>query len=144
MAFVIRRLNPLIDLEADKIPQIFTDHLTSRRPESSSDLPEAAAKKLQEDIKSIVYAGVVKPDLLPIGKAEERGHEKGITADDLFRDQEIGMRLYIAIIDHSMLMHRGMKGLFFSLIRKLWLFTFWRKNTEKLRLRWYSQAEVIQ
>lgn len=111
MRFTIRRLNPLLDFPSDKIPQIFTDFV------SVKDKPILDPKKIQEDMYSIIQAGVVEPRL----------SQEGITPEDLFRDPEIGTGLYREIIEHSLNRFKGLKKLFFSIKARYRFYIAWRK-----------------
>lgn len=128
MNFVIRRVNPLLDLPADKIPQFFTDYPFQQQAKDPLYL-----KRSLDNMMIYIEAGVVSPELAPIGKGDKNGKENGITAEDLFRDPEIGTKLYMAIMDHSLNKYRGLKGLFFSIKRKLWSFIIWHLSMESFR-----------
>jgi hypothetical protein len=124
--YVIRKVNPLIHFAFDKIPQIFTGYIVKRKPDSDLAVPAALAKAY-DDMKSVVIAGLVKPQLVAVGKGELKGKEAGITVDDLFIDEESGVKLYLEIIAHSLNKFKGLKGLFFSIKTRQLLFTEWRK-----------------
>jgi hypothetical protein len=134
MRFTIRRLNPLKDFPADKMPQIFTD-FQSRRPEVQVDSP-AALKKAQEDMYAILKAGIVEPEIV----AEEA--KDGIKASDLFRDTTMGPKLFIEIVSHSLTVFRGLKGVFFSARTRLWLWMRWLKGMGVHRRMSLSQAKT--
>lgn len=125
--FQIKKLNPLIDFSPDTMPQIFVDYLSPRKKEAADLLPRDLLR-FQEDMKRIVEAGLVVPDLVPVGKDEGRGKEAGITIDDIFRDAEMGARLYSTIMTHSLNRFRGLKGVFFSIRMRYWQFTQLRKS----------------
>ena len=74
------------------------------------------------------------------GKGEKRGKEPGITAEDLFRDPEMGGRLYAAIMEHSLVRLRGMKKVFFwpAILRGRW--TLYRLATDCARASLFFQA----
>jgi len=128
--YVIRKLNPLLDFPADRMPQIFSSFI-SRRPFDPEKLTPEARARLQEDLQTVLEAGVIKPSLVSVGKGDKRGKEDGITADDLMRD-DTGVKLYIEIITHSLNMFKGLKGVFFSLKTRLSLFIRLRNHTESL------------
>jgi hypothetical protein len=130
MKFIIRKINPLLDFPADKIPQIFTSFETRRKVVETTPSITDTQKSLR-DTYAIIEAGVVEPKL----EKYIDGKEEGITAEDLFRDFDIGFKLYIEIITHSMNRFRGLKGLFFSIKTKQLLSTEWRKNMESLRTK---------
>lgn len=125
--YVIRKINPLLDFPYDKVPQIFSSFY-SKRPKVDTSPHPANIQKTLDDMKSIVAVGIVKPELIPMGKGEKRGKEDGITVDDLFVDIELGSKLYLEIIAHSLNRFRGLKGLFFSIKIRQLLFTEWQKN----------------
>lgn len=129
MRFTIKRINPLIDFPVDRIPQIFTDYMSRRKgevPPTASDLA-----KMQQETYAVIEAAVIEPILVPIGQGEAHGRENGITVEDLFRDPEIGFKLYSEIINHSLLRFRGLKGLFFSIKAKYLAYIQWRKSLGK-------------
>jgi hypothetical protein len=115
--FVIRKINPVMDFLPEQMPNLFTGH-NSKRDIGATFSP----KVLLEQMQRIVEAGVVSPELVPIGKGDRRGKEDGLTVEDLFRDEEIGAKLYIEIMLHSLNRFRGLKSLFFSLKNRL---RFW-------------------
>lgn len=120
MRFVIQKINPLADFPVDKIPQIFTSFVTKRKAESEVVLNEATIRRGFEDMKNIINAGLIKPEL-----------GKDIFIDDIMSDSVLAMKLYVEIVAHSLTTFRGMKGLFFSArIRRL-LFMELQKNLEK-------------
>lgn len=116
MGFTIKKLNPFLDFTTETMPQIFTDFASVKKP-----LPEnnpAVTKKYQEDMYSIIKAGVVEPPLT----------KDGISVEDLFRDPSIGIRLYQEILNHSLNQFRGLKKLFFSIRIKLIYLTWCAKG----------------
>ena len=140
--FTIRKVNPLIHFSYDKIPQIFSQYSTKRRPDIDLTNPAVIAKTF-EDMKSVVAAGLVKPELVPVGKGELKGKEGGITIDDIFIDEETGVKLYLEIIAHSLNKFKGLKAVFFSIkIRRL-LFTEWRKRLASYPTKSPSPTENI-
>lgn len=130
MRFVIRRLNPLLDFESDKIPTIFTAAHPRRGANKTPPpvTPEAAARA-EQDMYAIIAAGVVEPALSP----------DGLTPKDLFRDMQIGTGLYIEIVAHSLNVFRGLKGLFFFHRIKLLLWMRWLHDMADLRRRQSSE-----
>lgn len=141
MRFTIRRINPLLDFTSDKMPQIFTEVLSVRKEDPNRTRTNAELLKMQEDMYSIIEAGVVEPQLVPIGVGEKRGKEGGITVEDLFRDPAIGYDLYMKILDHSLNRFKGIKKLFFSIRTKYLHFTVQRKIMEQLQSDSSSQME---
>ena len=129
MRFVIRKINPLLDFPADKLPSIFT---VNRATPAHNNNPNIL-KKWQEDMAAVVQAVVVEPELVPVGKGEQRGKESGITVDDLFRDPEIGATLYREIIEHSLERFRGLSGLFFSTATRFLRWMRWRRDMDSAR-----------
>lgn len=109
--FTIRKINPLIDFPADKMPQIFTTFKSERKTDKSAYSPAA----IMEQMLRVIEAGVVTPPLVPVGKGDKRGKEDGLTAEDIFRDEETGVKLFQEIMLHSLNRYRGLKGLFFSI-----------------------------
>lgn len=144
-AFIIRKINPLIDFSADRMPQIFA-HMVSRRAPSGTPMEDAKALK---DMMAIVEAGVVGidtgRDLLPlveIGKGQARGREAGITVEDLFRDQEAGVLLFQEVFSHTLDRFRGMQKVFFWLKTKLFASMLLRRSTARLPILSPSQMGV--
>lgn len=122
--YVIRRLNPVLDFTAANMPQVFATSVPRRKPDPNPD-----AGKVLKDMMAVVEAGVVKPELVPVGKGELEGREDGITVRDLFRDQTTGSQLYWEVLAHSMNRFRGLRGVFFSILLSYRFFTASRKNT---------------
>lgn len=130
MRFTIKRINPLLDFTSDNIPQIFTDFKSIRDKPSLENNP-TLLKKLQEDMYAVIQAGVVEPSL-----------EKGsIEVDDLFRDAEIGIGLYQAILEHAFNNFKGLKKLFFSIKTRYKSYITWRKLSGHYRTEFYSRME---
>lgn len=129
--FVIRKLNPLIDFNFQNMPQIFSSFVSRRKTE-----PEPAdPSRMLEQMMAVVNAGIVEPELVPVGKGDKKGKEAGITVEDLFRDAEIGSKLYTEIMLHSMNRFRGLKGVFFSLKNRLKFYITLAKITGNFRQR---------
>lgn len=139
--YVIRKINPFLDFAYDSMPQIFT-YQKSNRPETEVVPHPATIQKQLKDMKAIVAAGIVEPKLEPVGKGEKFRHEAGITIDDLFVDMELGTRLYLEIIAHSLNKFRGIRSLFFSIATRWSLFTEWRRNMDKSPLPSSSPTET--
>ncbi len=133
MSFTIKRLNPLLDFSSDNIPQIFTD-FSSIKPPPSADSSPSVLNKIKDDMFSIIKAGVVEPKL----------SKDGITVDDLFRDPDIGIGLYQAILDHSLNRFKGLKKLFFSIKTKYKSYITWRKATGHYRAAFYSRVRTLR
>lgn len=108
--FVIKKLNPIMDFQLNDMPQIFTSFVSRRKVEQIQD-PIA----MQKDMFKIVEAGLVDPELVPVGKGDKHGVEAGITVEDIFRDPEIGAKLYSEIVFHSLNNFKGLKKVFFYL-----------------------------
>lgn len=104
--FVIRKINPLADFTVNNMPQIFSSFNSRRRPEDQSISKQQRALA---DMKVVVEAGLVDPELVPVSKSKE-----GITVDDIFRDMDTGISLYWEIIIHALNKFKGLKGIFFS------------------------------
>lgn len=133
--FVIRKLNPLLDFSPEKMPQIFSSQSSRRKAPATP--PEIDEKKVIADMMTVVEVGMVGIigagseiiALVPVGKAELKGRENGITVEDLFRDPDVGARLYWEIMSHSMDKFTGLKKVFFSLLNKHLFYTLSPKNT---------------
>jgi hypothetical protein len=142
MKFLIKKINPLIDFSSDKMPQIFTDILNQRKEDVNRTRTTAELIKLQQDMYSIIEAGVVDPVLVPVGSGDTKGKEDGITVEDLFRNPDIGYGLYSIILDHSLNKFRGIKKLFFSIKTKYLQFIIQRKIMAQLQSESFSQKEA--
>lgn len=121
--FVIKKVNPLMDFPDGRIPQLFTAFITKRKPADPKDMPEVAIKRIEEDMKIMVEAGLVEPALVARGKPNE-----GITVDDLFREPEVATKLYWEIFIHSLNRFKGIRGLFFSIRIRYMLWMLLRKD----------------
>lgn len=106
MEFTIKAVNPLVDFPPNKIPQIFTDWVSHRKPDPKAEAPDL--RRLQEGMYSVIQAGLDKPRLFT--KSAD-----GLVVEDLFRDPTIGVKLYYAILEHSLNRFRGLSRLFFSI-----------------------------
>lgn len=124
MQFTIRKINPLLDFPGEQLPQIFVSAPQKKMPET---VAEETTKRQIADMKMIVRAGVVDPPMSAAGKGEAFGRESWLTVDDLFRDPEMGLRLYIEVMAHSLNHFSGLKGVFFSIKLRHTLFIIWRK-----------------
>ena len=131
--FKIRKVNPFLDFEADTMPQIFSFYIKRRKPAEPADLSFEQIVKSLTDMKRMVSAGVVWPKLCP----------EILTIDDIFRWGDTGPKLYLEIIAHSLNQFRGLRGVFFSIKTRLWLYMQWRKATAKLQSIYSFQTEVI-
>ena len=118
--FVIRPVNVLSDFPPDKMPQIFTDTTRKSAPNLSDP---SVVKRIKEDMIAFVQVGLVSPS-----------KDDGITAADLFRDEELGLKLYYAIMEHSLFRFKGLKKCFFLVVKTLLRPIIWLKLTAK-RLR---------
>lgn len=140
--FTIKKLNPFLDFNRDEMPQIFTTFISKRKVDVPVQPNEAQIRKYQEDMRMIIEAGVVYPKLVPVGKDEDKGKEKGITINDIFASIEFASKLYLEIIIHSLNQFKGLKGLFFSQkIRRLF-YTILQNPTVDNRLNTFSQTEI--
>lgn len=129
MRFLIRRVNPLMDFPAEKVPQLFTELQSARKPDPTKPPTIEQIKAMREQMLTYIEAGVVEPRLAPVGAGDKNGKEDGLTAEDLCRNQDMGMRLYWAILSHSLNTFKGIKGLFFSIKQKLLLSILLRVGT---------------
>lgn len=141
MKFVIRRVNPLLDFPADKMPQIFEEAHLRRPADTAKPLTAAQIENMRSQVLSYIRAGVIDPPLVPLGTGDRRGKEDGITADDLFRDPDMGMRLYFEILHNSLNVFSGLQSVFFSIRTRLFVFTFLRLNTRANQLMSFFQTE---
>ena len=130
--FIIKKINPLADFTSENMPQIFTSFISKRKP-TEPLLNEATLKKMEEDMKVVIEAGLVEPKLSPRNKSNE-----GITVDDLFRDYQTAADLYKEIFIHSLNRFRGIKGLFFCLRLRYTLFIHSQKNLGNYQQTLYS------
>lgn len=127
--FVIRKLNPMIDFAPEKMPQIFSAHNPRRKAPATP--PEIDEKKVMSDMMMIVEAGTVgivgaKSEVVPlasVGKGDQKGREDWITVEDLFRDQEVGLKLYREIMVHALDHFSGIRKVFFYLLTRRMYFT---------------------
>lgn len=115
--FVIRKINPVIDFPSENMPQIFTA-LNGRRDISKAIDP----KVMLSQMMMITEAALIYPELVPVGKGEKNGKEAGITIEDIFRDQDVGTRLFSEVMIHALDRFKGLKSLFFCLQTR---FKFW-------------------
>jgi len=134
--FIIKKINPLADFTSENMPQIFTSFV-SKRKLTEPVLNEATLKKMEEDMKVVIEAGLVEPKLSPRNKSNE-----GITVDDLFRDYETATELYKEIFIHSLNRFRGLKGLFFCLRLRYIAFTQSQKNIQNSQQKLYLNKAV--
>lgn len=133
MRYIIRKINPLLDFAHDKIPQIFTSYISKRPTIDETNPKPIQLQKILEDVKLVVQAGLVSPELVPVGKNGNFRRENGITIDDLFINEDLGMKLYLEILAHSLNKFRGLKGLFFSIKIKQLLYTEWQKSLNNVQ-----------
>lgn len=120
--FTIRRINPILDFPADRMPQIFAEAVSRRAP---AEKPvKAAEDRALEDFKSFISRGVVHPlvGLKDDGKCD-------FTVDDLLRDGDTAQKLYAEIMFHSLAAFRGLRGFFLSVKTRLSLAIAFQKNT---------------
>lgn len=117
--FVIRRISPLSDFDGASMPQIFTDTTRGQKPDLS--IP-AVAKRVRQDMYAVVQAGVVDPPLAGPGKP-------GLNVEDVFRDEEVGTKLYLRILEHSLFRLRPWQIPFFFLGKLLVRCIMWLRPT---------------
>lgn len=128
MKFIIKKLNPLVDFPSGRMPQIFT-YFVSRRKAEEPVINEAVLRKNLEDMKAVIVAGVVRPEI----------GEK-IQIEDILANSVLALKLYTEIIIHSLNMFKGVKGLFFSVKTRRAFYTEYRKNMESLQMKSPSQV----
>lgn len=121
--FTIRRLNPILDFPPDRMPKLFGEFVSVRRPVLGS-VVQMDEKQSMEDLKLTIAKGTVSP---AIGLTDK--DKADFTADDLLRDGDTAVKLYIEIMTHSLNMLRGLRGVFFCLRIRHLLYTALRKNT---------------
>lgn len=138
--FVIKKINPLIDMPSDQVPQIFSDYNSSR---VGASVTEKDIQRIDESIKPILKAGIYKPDLIP-PDPDNKFKEKGLTINDLFIDKQIAYKLFEEILNHSLDYFKGISGVFFSIKIKLWQFIQWLKNTQLRLLMLSYRKEITQ
>jgi hypothetical protein len=141
MRFTIRRVNPMMDFPLDKVPQLFTEFQTSRKPDPTKPPTVEQVQAMRDMMFAYIEAGVVEPRLSPVGVGDKNGQEDGITAEDLCRDQDMGIRLYWEILSHSLNTFRGVKSLFFSIKQKFLLSMLLRLGSGLSR--WMSSRPPI-
>lgn len=134
--FTIRKINPIIDFDLEHIPQIFSSFQSARKTEKTA----YSESSLMQQMHRVVEAGLVDPPLVPVGKGDKRGKESGITVEDIFRDEEVGCKLFSEIMIHSLNRFRGMKKVFFSAKIRLEFFINWLKLTANFRRRFPSRV----
>ena len=125
----IRRINPLLDFNSNDLPQVFSSIVPGRRPAVAATFQSMA--QTHKDMALVLQAGVVEPALVKVGVGAKSGNEGGLTAYDLLRDFDTALKLYIEIVDFSLHRLRGLKGLFFSTVRKLSWYALWRRSLGK-------------
>ena len=138
--FKIRKINPILDFSQDKMPQIFTDFISRRQRKEENTFE--TSKRNQMDMYAMIEAGLVDPALVKVGLGDLRGKEEGLTIEDLFRDSELGIKLYFEILTHSLNRFKGLKGVFFSIRLKRNLLMSWRNVMESDPTKLPSQQEV--
>lgn len=129
--FVIRKINPLADFTADRMPQIFASSFsTVRSVLREGEKPHLEyARRVHKDMQAVVEAGLVEPDLVPVGQGERKGKEVGITIEDISRDSETFTKLYWEIWLHSLSRFKGLRNFFFNLRLRYLLWTALRGVT---------------
>ena len=134
MTFVIKRINPLVDFPANKMPQIVTEMNMARRPLNPNP-SQLEVKRQIQDMMATIEAGVVEPELGPIGSKGK------LTAEDLFRDPNMGLKLFHEIMNHSLNRFRGLRRVFFSIGIKLSLLTHYLGDTPNYLQRYAMGKE---
>lgn len=124
MKFVIRKLNPLFDFSLDKMPQIFSSHMSNRKVDETKPVNEATLKRNQEDMKNVIVAGLIDPDLTD-----------KVSIEDIMGDSGLALKLYTEIIIHSLNMFKGVKGLFFSIKLRRAFSIEYQKSMEKAQTK---------
>ena len=137
MTFVIKRINPLVDFPANKMPQIFTEMNMTRRPLNPNP-SQLEVKRQIQDMMTTIEAGVVEPELGPVGSKGK------LTAEDLFRDPGMGLKLFHEILDHSLNNFRGLKRVFFSIGIRLSLLMHYLADTPNCLLKYVTKKELFQ
>lgn len=134
--FIIQKINPLTDLPEKHFPQIFS-HIDPNDTRMRKMMNKITHKEQIKNMIPLIKAGVVEPQLVD-------DPNEGLTAEDLFRDPMTGFRLFEKIIDHSLYRFRGLKGLFFSIVLKPFIFIRGRKYMANLLVSMLSQREGYQ
>lgn len=129
--FLIKKINPILDFPPDKIPELFTDFISHRKTGQEKAFTEQQLKKVYESMYAVIEAGLYSPILVKPEK-DNSFHEKGLTIKDLFIDEEIGYKLYIEIMAHSLNRFKGIVGSFFLRKLKRLLYIQWPLNTALL------------
>lgn len=122
----IRRINPLLDFNSNDLPQVFSTIVPGRRAVPPATFESMAQS--QRDIALVLQAGIVEPPLVKVGVGAKSNKEDGLTAYDLLRDFDTALKLYIEIVDFSMHRLCGLRGLFFSTVRRLYWYALWRRS----------------
>lgn len=125
--FTIRKLNPLLDFEADEMPALFTDFVSRRKgdPDKAAETPYETAKKSLKDIQLVLKAGIVEPKIV---ETKSESNPEAIRLDDICANMDTAFNLYVEILTHSLNRFKGVRGLFFSARTRLSLYTAFRKN----------------
>lgn len=121
----------MLDFPSDKLPALFTDNPWANDPKKQIPPSPDSVKKIQQMMYMYIEAGVVEPKLLPVGKGDDRGKEDGITVEDLFRNPNLGSKLFNEIVFHSIGREGGLGNLFFSIRKKLGLLTLFQSGMVK-------------
>lgn len=120
--FVIKKINPLLDFNSNSIPKIFSSINPKRLSMNDRKLTDVEIKNAYENMETIIEAGLYYPKLTKQQSGENKWHEKGLTVKDLFIDDELGYKLYIEILSHSLNKFKGIVGSFFLNILRRWLY----------------------
>jgi len=132
--FTIKKVNPMSDFTSDKMPQIFsTGFMSIKQPQPGEKPHLEYAKRVRQDMMAVVEAGLVKPELVAVGKGDQKGKEQGITIEDIARDETTFTKLYWEIWLHSLNKFRGIKSFFFNLKLRYLLWTSLRAATGESR-----------
>lgn len=117
--FVIRKVNPYLDFKPDRMPQVFTYYQQKGKAAPPRMENPAAIARAIEDMKAMVDAGLVSP----------RPGPATFEIVDLFRWGDLGSKLYLEILAHSLNQFSGLKGVFFSIAIRRSLYSQWRAST---------------
>ncbi|MEA3279477.1 MAG: hypothetical protein U9Q38_02600 [Thermodesulfobacteriota bacterium] len=120
--FTIRKINPLLDFAPDKMPQIFSDFKSQRKPDPDAKISPEQLRRSLQDMGEMIKAGVVEPKV-----------GEDVQLDDILADQRLTYDLYTEILIHSMNIFKGIKGVFFYLRTKHYLYTLWRRSLAHYR-----------
>lgn len=136
MTFIIQKINPLIDIQSKELPMIFT-HIDPSNVRMRKLIEKVNLKDQIKYMAPVIKAGVVEPPIM-------ENPNDGFTVEDFFVDPLIGYRLWEIILNHSLNRFKGIKGVFFSIMTKLYLFIRGRKHMADVLTNLLSQREDLQ